>query len=346
MRIIQAIIIFAGVIALANQAFHLNANGAEAEPLPAASFQEVYDLVRSNLAGTNEAELNEAAVEGFLNQLESRAGLVSRGSGEAETPQAAALGKTAVYEGAYAYLRVAHVGAGLGQELGSTHQRLSSTNRLAGVILDLRYAGGQDYAAAAEAADQFTSIEQPLLSWESITARSTQMFSIDLPVIVLINRQTSGAAEALAAVLREAAGGVIIGEPSAGLAYVFKEMVLSDGRRLRIASGSVQAGKGATLSGAGLVPDIRIAVDPEQEKVHFEDPYKASPRLGEAKGTDQGLNRTRRRINESDLIRMQREGIDFEQQPSKSEAAPLINDPALSRALDILKGLAFAQRRR
>src|SRR2546428_13240443 len=38
-------------------------------------FQEVYELLRANLAGTDEGELNRAAVRGLLSQLQSRASL-------------------------------------------------------------------------------------------------------------------------------------------------------------------------------------------------------------------------------------------------------------------------------
>jgi hypothetical protein len=345
MRIVKITLIFAG-ISLAQLGYWPYA----AEPVRAASpsFQEVYELVRSNLTGMSEAELNDAAVEGFLKQLESQAGLVSMASKRADGAVEPLLARAVVYDGAYAYIRIGRVESGLPQELAAGFQRLSATNRLAGMVLDLRYTGGQNYTAAGETADHFTSIEQPLLSWGNVAVRSTQKFTVDLPVIVLINGQTSGSAEALAAVLRESAGSVVIGQPSAGRAFVFSEVALSDGRTLQIASGTVQAGSETKLTTAGVLPDVRIMIAPEVEKSYVDDPY--GQLLGElsagASENQRATNRVRRR-NESDLIRMHREGTVFDAPTAESEVAPpVIKDPALARALDILRGLALAQRRR
>ena len=72
-----------------------------------------------------------------------------------------------------------------------------------------------------------------------------------LPVAVLVNRQTAGAAEALAAVLRETGAGLILGSRTAGQAMVAQEFPLKNGERLRIATAPVQLGDGSALAGAG-----------------------------------------------------------------------------------------------
>jgi C-terminal processing protease CtpA/Prc len=140
-----------------------------------------------------------------------------------------------VYDKVYGYLRVARVASGLDEQLKSAYERLDATNKLKGLVIDLRFADGHDFAAAASAADRFLSKEQPLLSWEQDSAHSTaKSDAIDLPVSVLINRQTIGAAEALAAVLRELDASVLIGARTAGQAHVFKEFNLPNGQRLRM----------------------------------------------------------------------------------------------------------------
>src|SRR5262245_40204108 len=47
----------------------------------APSFTEVYNLVRSNLAGLGDSELNRAAVEGFLTALAPKVALVTNKAG-------------------------------------------------------------------------------------------------------------------------------------------------------------------------------------------------------------------------------------------------------------------------
>jgi hypothetical protein len=59
---------------------------------------------------------------------------------------------------------------------------------------------------------------------------------------------------------------------------------------------------------------------------------------------------TFRRFNEAELVREQREGADLEAEFGGSGPAPtesnikLVRDPVLSRALDLLKGLAVIQK--
>src|SRR5262245_36532401 len=68
-------------------------------------FQDVYSLVRSNLPGVSESELNRAAVQGFLSKLDSRVRL-------ADSPDSKPSGTNAVtvtgsiYEGNFGYIRV------------------------------------------------------------------------------------------------------------------------------------------------------------------------------------------------------------------------------------------------
>jgi hypothetical protein len=337
--------ILVGAIILFSQP--ASARGADSGGSPAGpSFQEVYELVRSTISGLSDAELNRAAVDGFLKELESKAGLVAPRGSELDQAEEPLIGRASVFEGTYAYLRIGRVGEGLAEKLTGEFRRLSSTNRLAGVVLDLRYAGGYNYAAAAEAADLFTSVEQLLLTWNEAAVRSTQKFTFDLPFVVLINSETRGAAEALAAVLRETAGGLIIGGRSAGRAYVFKQVGLSDGRELRIASGVVRAGEGVKLTGPGVVPDIQIVVSSDAEQAYLDDPYRE---LARAPGTtaNEVATRAPRKMNEAELIRIQREGADYESRAVALETGPpSIKDPALARGLDLLKGLALAQRRR
>lgn len=332
------------------------ANGQASGAKDLAPLKEVYDLIRSNLSEVSEAELNRAAVLGLLDRLPTQVILATN------VPAVATLvSKTVAFEDAFGYLRIAQVEGGLAKEIKSAYEQLRPKDKLSGLIVDLRFAGGQDYSAAAEAADLFFSTEQPLLKWGDSTTRSTaKSDAIRLPIALLVNKQTAGAAEALAAALRQAEIGLIIGSVTAGQARLFKEFTLSNGQRLRIAAGSMETGDGQVLSGKGLTPDIRISVSAEDEKAYLEDPYKVLPRLFaqsvRPNGTNElggvfGANRVPRRPrNESELVRMQREGIDLDQEamgPSREPAAkPVVNDPALARAIDFLKGVALVRNRR
>lgn len=330
--------------------------GGETNALP--HFQELFRLLRANLPNATDDDLNRAAVQGLLNQFYPRVILATNAA--AAHPEGLLLSQTTVYDRAYGYLRVARVATGLADQIKSACEKIAATNRLKGVVLDLRFADGQDYAAAANAADRFLTREQPLLDWEEGSARSTaKTDAIQMPVTVLVNPQTGGAAEALAAALRETDAAVLIGSRTAGQAQVFKQFDLSNGQRLRIATGQVKVGNGKLLTGAGVAPDIEVPVSGEDEKAYFADAFKllsrpaARSRATNTVAAAGSTNRTsRRRLNEAELVRIQREGLSPDEQELAASVArtdedgsePIVRDPVLARALDLLKGIAIVER--
>jgi hypothetical protein len=323
----------------------------------APDYKEVYELLRANLPGHDDAELNRAAVQGLLGQLQSRAALVAQSNETARSPATESALRSGVFDVSYGYLRIEQVSSGIDQQVLKSFQQLSSSNRLRGLVLDLRFADGQDYAAAAALADLFFSGEKPLLDYGDGVKRSTaKTNALSLPLTVLVNRQTAGAAEAFAGVLRQADLGLLLGTNTAGHAMMGKEFTLSTGQRLWIATALVKLGDGKLFPAGGLQPDIQVEVSPEDERAYFEDAYKVlrKPNSLANSSTNQALlsvtNRLpRRRTTEAELVRLHRDGQmpDLDAPPPKTrenEAAPhVVYDPALARAIDLLKGLAVVQ---
>jgi hypothetical protein len=339
---------------------HASAGDATNRP---PSFQEVYDLVRTHLDGVTDAELQRDAVDGLVKQLQPRVQLVT---GQSETNSATLgplLTRSTVYDGPVAYCRIARVSDGLVRDLETVLKELSSTNRLEGLVLDLRFASGGDYAAAAGMADLFASSNRMLLDWGTGVARSSaKADAVKLPVAVLVNRQTSGAAEALAAVLREVGVGLILGANTAGRALLADEFPLKNGQRLRVVRGGIRLGNGEILSPDGVKPDIEVAVSAAAELAYWNDPYAALPAGTNlvAGSTASGTNTLAtaidhiavRRLNEAELVRERREGLDFSAnaegsgEPNAAPEKPAVRDPVLSRALDLIKGLALVRQMR
>lgn len=324
-------------------------------------FDEVYQLLRSNLDGVSQADLDHAAVKGLLEQFPGQVTL-EESNGAAIPPATNPLSKVAVYDESYAYLRIGSVEPGLAEKLRAACQDVVRTNKskIKGVILDLRFAGGNDYAAAAAAADCFLNSEQPLLDWGTGSAHATRKTNaIAGPVAILVNSQTAGSAEALAAALREADIGLMLGGSTAGKANIFKDFSLSNGEKLRIASSEIKLGNGTALA-RGLKPDIAVEESLVDEKSHLEDPYKILHPPAPARNlsaAESNLSTTNEPAhhptNEAELVRERRTGEtpDDDSVATSSPliaapeepAAPVIADAALARALDLLKGLAVLQ---
>jgi len=317
--------------------------GRAAEP----SFKEICTAIRTNLEGVTEQDLDHAALQGLLQHFAGRVSLVTNNLSETSQPTKPLLSRSAVYDDNYGYLRVGRVAAGLHDELLKAFNALSATNQLKGLVLDLRQAGGNDYPAAAEAAALFISKSNAvLLQWGGESARANpDSRKLSGPVMILVNRATSGAAEALAAVLRENKAGLLIGAQTAGKAAVSKEIKLSTGHLLWLAAAQVKTGGGQVLTGNGLKPDIAVALTDSEEEAYLKDPYATFSASGVA-----DTNKTNRpRLTEADLVRLKREGFDIENghdlrplRPAEP-AKPVIKDPVLARALDLLKALAVVQ---
>jgi hypothetical protein len=321
-----------------------------------ADFQEVYEVIRTNIGGMKEADLNVAAVEGFLAKLDSKAWLIDPNKKAEPELAAVPISSSAILDESYGYIRISRVGQKLADGFSTALAQLTSTNKLKGLVIDLRFAGGTDYAAAVKVADSFLGSEQPLLDWGKGMVKSTDKTNaFRLPVAVLVNQATAGAAEALAAALRQADIGLIIGTNTAGHASITKDFPLTNGQILRVAISPIKAGNGDVVE--RLKPDIRVDVNQDDERAYFVDAYKILPKASTA-GTGAtnvaSLSVTnkspRRRINEAELVRMLRDGENPDDETVRPAAPepprPIITDPALSRALDLLKGLAVVRHTR
>jgi hypothetical protein len=334
-------------------AFSLPAEPAD----PAPNFKQVYDLIREHLTGINEAELNRAAIEGLLSNLGPRVLLIGKAE-PASAQEIVTVTRTSLFEGGIGYVRVGRVAAGLEQAVQKAWQDLGATNKLNGLVIDLRFAGGTDYAAAASTADLFARKEQPLLDWGQGMVRSKEKTEGPaLPLGVLVNHQTAGAAEALAAVLREIGAALILGTRTAGQAMIAQDYPLQNGEQLRIATSPIDLGDGSHLSSQGVKPDIAVEVSATDERAFYEDPFRELPRGGLPVAASSGVsgptasaNRPRRpRFNEAELVRERRDGVVGDPEAvaaSGDPEKPAVRDPVLARALDFLKGLSVIRQTR
>jgi hypothetical protein len=99
--------------------------------------------------------------------------------------------KSAVMENDVLYLRVGSVEKNLANEIQSAQSALAISNKIAGTVLDLRFAKGGDFDTEQTTAKFLASKKSPLA--------------------ILVNGETIGAAAKLAADLREERAGLIFG---------------------------------------------------------------------------------------------------------------------------------------
>lgn len=320
------------------------AGRAAAQPTNLApDFEEVFNLIRAQLPEADTAEMNRAAVQGVLQRFGGRVALAGGVSG------ADGLARTNIFDDGVAYVRVERVEDGLSGRISGAITSLDASNRLKGVVLDLRFASGEDYAAAVTVAELFVSKDVPLLDWGSGVVKSrVNAQAFNYPLIVLVNHDTRGAAEALAAAFREAGVALILGSSTAGNAYLYREFPLKSGQRLLVAAGNIKLADGKELPASGLKPDIQVDAKSEDERNYLNDPYGTKGQ-GAASGTSTNRAPRRPRITEADLVRERRDGTnltDFVPAREREPEKPQLRDPALARAVDLLKALAVVRKGR
>ena len=314
-------------------------------------YNEVREIIRAQLPGVTDAELDRGALEGLLHSVRGKVTVVEAAPNTLPLP--VNITKATSLGAGIAYLRVTNVSEGLAASLSASVNAIGATNKLTGLILDLRFAAGDDYAAAATTVDLFVSEERPLLdSGKGVMKSIAKTNALSLPVTLLVNTETVGAAEALAEVMRDTGTGLILGNTTRGAAMTSREFTLKNGRKLRIADAPVKLGNGSPIAEKGVTPDILVVVSEADERAYMDDPFTSPGSSVTTNLTATATNRAPRRVRltEADLVRARREGVrldeDLMPQREVEPEKPYLRDPALARAVDLLKGLAVVRRAR
>ncbi len=224
-----------------------------------------------------------------------------------------------------------------------------------GMIVDLRSnANPDDYQGAAQALGLLEPSDRTLSTYQTDGSGHPILRFPDnpfhLPIVVLVDGSTNGAAEALAVCLK-ADGALVIGQATAGRIGVFAEQPLSGGQVLRYltaplgTSNPVKADDHSLAWDQPVLPDVGLMANERMEKGalvlikdnHILDLIQESP--------------PRHRLSEAALV----QGIDPEWDAylvtleKKDDdhfllSLPPIRDPALIAALDNLKAIQLSQR--
>src|SRR2546428_13203000 len=134
-------------LALAGVALGIPSLGA-ADKAAAPDFKEVQQIVREHLTGATDETVNRAAVDGLLAALKGRVTLVTNVE-SANTNAVPLVSREIAFDGSIGYVRITRVESGLAAAVDAAIKELGVSNKLSGLVLDLRFAEGDDYAAAA-----------------------------------------------------------------------------------------------------------------------------------------------------------------------------------------------------
>ena len=137
-----------------------------------------------------------------------------------------------------------------------------------GIVLDLRGNPGGLLDEAVQSAGVFLPEGEVVVSTDSRTqGHSVHKTSggnlTELPLVVLIDRNTASAAEILAAALADDAGAPVVGTRSFGKGVFQQEEQLANGGALKLTVGEYFTPKGVNLARSkGIHPDVEASDDP------------------------------------------------------------------------------------
>lgn len=147
--------------------------------------------------------------------------------------------------------------------LGTSEQirvQLRTLSHDKGIIIDLRDNPGGQIQEAVKTAELFLQ-DGVIVSYEKansgqVVYRASNRNPDQSPLIVLINRDSSSAAEILAGALQDRNRAVLIGERTMGKGTVQEFITLNDGSKLELTVAKYRTPSGRIIDGVGIEPDL------------------------------------------------------------------------------------------
>ena len=334
---------FASLLALAATASFAAEIPSPVDALTPADLDEIVPLVRENYIkpeAASELELKRATVQGLIERLGPGAALVAAPAAGASE---ASPFRTEIIDGRICYVRLGSLSAeNVGKLDAALHE--AAAKSLGALVLDLRATPpGSEFEEAADVCRRFTPKGKVLFTVKKPRANDERVLtSRDDPkyrgvLVALVDRDSAGNAEVIAAVLRTHARAMVIGQQTKGEAVEFADLPLAGGQHLRLAVAEVSLPDSAPVFPGGLTPDLRVEAG--------QDTTDRLLALELEKGVHDFVFETERpKMNEASLVAGTNPEMDALQaaQKAKSEKTKsVLRDAVLQRAVDFIIALGL-----
>ena len=215
----------------------------------------------TNPDALTDTELNRATLTGLLVRIPG--GLMLLPNREAGSTESGGPFYSEIFEGHIGYLRMGELNASNLKEVDRKLPELGQ-KKVDALIIDLRASSNGDFASAAEFAKRFCPKSKALFGMRKPGARQDRQFTSDRDpsfqglMVLLVDNDTAGGAEAFAAVVRLYNKALVIGQPSAGHAVEYSDLPLPSGKTVRVASAEAVLPDGQSLFPGGVKPDLPV----------------------------------------------------------------------------------------
>jgi C-terminal processing protease CtpA/Prc len=284
-------------------------------------------------------EVARATVQGLLGRLGAGVRILDAPAAASRTVSAF---RSEVISGKTLYLRVGTLsGDNLARCDAALHEHAGTG--VAAVVVDLRATPpSNDFQSAARLCERFCPKGKVLFTIRKPNAKREQLFtSREDPrftgvVVVLVDANTGGAPEVVAAVLRTDAKAMVIGQQTSGEAVEFTDLPLPSGKLLRVATAEVVLPGGTDIFPGGVKPDLPVEVPQETTDAVLAAELE--------KGVADALAETERpRMNEAALVagtNPELEALASAQRHKGEKSQTPLRDAVLQRAVDFVTALA------
>ena len=313
------------------------------DSLSDADIQQVLDLLRSNFVRSttlDEATLNRATLQGLLERLGSGAALWSAGA----EPASDSPFRSEILDERIGYVRLGSLNKDHLAEFDAALGNFGA-KKVPSLVLDLRATPqSTDFELAAEIVKRLTPKGKMLFALHRPSVKQERMFTSDRDpvfqgtVVTLVSRESAGASEVIAAVLRTSGNALVIGQKTSGQAAEFVAMPLRGGKLLRVAVAEVKLPQNLAVFPEGLKPDLPVEVSSQDQDEAL--------RIGLEKGVGGLVYETERaHLNEAALVAGTNPEIDAEEAAQRdgenggAEGKKQPFDVVLQRAVDLVTTL-------
>lgn len=177
---------------------------------------------------------------------------------------------SALVNGNVAYIKISGFSDDTVSSFSSAVSALTAQGA-AGLVIDLRNNGGGSMQAAASVLDILLPAGNTVRSQDksgNITVEYTSKAGqVMLPVSVIVNGSTYGAAEIFASDIQEFKKGLLVGVKTAGSGAKVQAVPLSDGSAVLLPVANYITVSGQTFTGTGIGVDIQKDLTDDQEKL-------------------------------------------------------------------------------
>ena len=239
-------------------------------------------------------------------------------------------------EGNAGYVRITsfseQTSAGVASAMKRIHEKLG--DKLEGIVLDLRNNPGGLLDQSVKVADAFLDRGE-IVSTRSRRPNDAQRFNSKpgdlakgLPIVVLINGGSASASEIVAGALQDHHRAIIMGTKSFGKGSVQTIIPIAGHGAVRLTTAHYYTPSGRSIQAKGIDPDIKV----EQARIEtVSTPHRRSER--DLRGALANPNDKKK------------DGAAKKKDPKSAKSEKIPQDFQMTRALDLIRGLALYQSR-